>query len=228
MKILFNKGGKAKRAKDIKKSIAAFAESYKRTVQQIIDNSSNGLTSSIFKENVAILMPNFGMTRNGPFRGIKYSDSRIEDPKGQIAACWKKIGKEAIQIRDLIDDRNRSLRARAIVEISRKARKEVISEIWKLFKKLLPLCMGEHTYGLVGASKVLFAVLPEVALPVDNSMWKTVFKTIDYGEIIENMASEINEWESREETRLESCYPKSVTTLPAVYNVMAMEARRRS
>jgi len=173
-------------------------------------------------------MPNFGMTRNGPFRGIRYSDGRIKDPKGQIAACWKKIGKEAVQIRDLIDAKNRSLRARAIVEISRKARKEVVSEIWKLFTKLLPLCMGEHTYGLVGASKVLFAVLPEAALPVDNSMWKTVFKTIHYGEIIENMASEIIEWESRKGKRLQLCDPNSITTLPAVYNVMAMEARGRS
>jgi len=84
-------------------------------------------------------MPSFGMTRNGPFGGIKYSDGRVKDPKGQIAACWKEIGKEAVQIRDLIEARNRSPRARALVEISRKARKKVISEIWKLFKKLLPL-----------------------------------------------------------------------------------------
>jgi len=70
--------------------------------------------------------------------------------------------------------------------------------------------MSEHTYGLVGASKVLFAVLPEVALPVDNSMWKTVFKTIDYGEIMENMASEINKWESSKGKRLESCDPSSI------------------
>ena len=228
MKILFNKRGKAKKPKDIRKSVAAFGESYKRTVQQIIDNSSTGLSPEVFKENVAILMPNFGMTRNGPFRGIKYSDGRIKDPRGQIAACWNKIGKEAVQIRDLIDAKNRSLRARALVEISIKARKEVISEIWKLFKELLPLCMGEHTYGLVGASKVLFAVLPEVALPIDTSMWKTVFKTIDYGEIIENMASEIKEWESEKGKGLELCDPNSVTTLPTVYNVMAMKARRRS
>jgi len=139
MKILFSKRGKAKRPEDIRKSIAAFPESYKRTSHQIIENSSNGLSPSVFKKNVAILMPSFGMTRNGPFGGIKYSDGRVKDPKGQIAACWKEIGKEAVQIRDLIEARNRSPRARALVEISRKARKKVISEIWKLFKKLLPL-----------------------------------------------------------------------------------------
>jgi hypothetical protein len=51
-------------------------------------------------------------------------------------------------------------------------------------------CMGEYTYGLVGASKILFAVLPEVAQPIDNSQWLNVFRTIDYGDIIMAMAAE--------------------------------------
>jgi len=85
--------------------------------------------------------------------------------------------------------------------------------------------MGKSTLGLVAASKVLFSVFPEVALPIDNAEWRTVFKTIDYGDIILLMASEIAEWEKMVEVHLDSCDPHQVKTLPSVYNVMAMKAR---
>jgi len=68
-------------------------------------------------------------------------------------------------------------------------------------------------------------VLPEVALPVDNTQWRSVFKTIDYGDIIRLMAEEITEWERRTGKRLDSCDPHPLTTLPAIYNVMAMKAK---
>jgi hypothetical protein len=38
--------------------------------------------------------------------------------------------------------------------------------------------MGKNTLGLVAASKVLFAVLPEVALPIDNTQWRRVLKPL--------------------------------------------------
>lgn len=225
MKILFNKRGIAKRPKDIRKSIAAFGESYNRTVQQIIDNSSTGLSPVVFKENVAILMPTFGMTRSGPFKGVKFSDCGIKDPKGQIVACWEGVGNEVVQIRNFLDKMNCSHRGRALVEMTSEDRKEVTLKVWDIFKKLVSLCVGEYTYGLVAASKVLFAVLPEIALPVDNTQWRTVFKTIDYGDIIGTMASEISEWERTAGALLDSCDASPFTTLPSVYNVMAMEAR---
>ena len=94
-----------------------------------------------------------------------------------------------------------------------------------MFKKLVSLCMGKNTLGLVAASKVLFSVFPEVALPIDNAQWRNVFKIIDYADIIILMASEIAEWERMAKTHLESCDPYNNFTLPAVYNVMAMEAK---
>jgi hypothetical protein len=86
--------------------------------------------------------------------------------------------------------------------------------------------MGKSTPGLVGASKLLFAVLPEVALPVDNAQWKKVFGTVDYGEIITLMVDEITEWEKDTKNSLDLCDPSyPITSLPAAYNVMAMIAR---
>ena len=94
-----------------------------------------------------------------------------------------------------------------------------------MLNRLSPVCWTENSFGLVGASKVLFAVLPEVALPVDNAEWKKVFRTIDYRDIITTMTEEIVEWEKNTRTRLNACDPGDCLTLPAIYNVMAMEAR---
>jgi len=88
--------------------------------------------------------------------------------------------------------------------------------------------MGETTYGLVGASKILFAVLPEIVLPVDNTQWLCLFKTVDLGDIINGMASEIQRWETKTGKNLnELDRSRKLTTLPSVYNVMAMAARPR-
>ena len=40
-----------------------------------------------------------------------------------------------------------------------------------------------------------------MALPIDNAQRRNVFKTIDYGDIILLMASEIAEWEKRVKTQ---------------------------
>ena len=55
--------------------------------------------------------------------------------------------------------------------------------------------MSETSWGLVGASKLLFSALPEVALPVDNIQWRKLFKTVDYSDVICLMGNEIIEWE---------------------------------
>jgi hypothetical protein len=34
-----------------------------------------------------------------------------------------------------------------------------------MFKRLLPLCLGVNTIGLTAASKILFSIFPEIALP---------------------------------------------------------------
>jgi hypothetical protein len=106
--------------------------------------------------------------------------------------------------------------------------KQATDSLKEIFIRLLPVCMGRSTSGRVGASKVLFAVLPEIALPVDTAQWKGVFPTTDYGDIIESMSAEIARWEENTGNHLDSCDPSyPVTTLPAVYNVMAMKARNK-
>ena len=86
--------------------------------------------------------------------------------------------------------------------------------------------MGETTFGLVGASKILFSVLPEIVLPIDNKQWLNVFKTVDIGDVIKWMVFDIQRWESATGNKLnEMDYSGRLTTLPSVYNVMAMAAR---
>ncbi|MCK4816337.1 hypothetical protein KA005_11265 [bacterium] len=225
MKILFNRKGNPIKPGVIRSSISNFGNSYNETVREVIVNSRNGVDRKIFFQNVAKLMPNFKMTRQGPFKGIYYSDGIVKDPKGQIKACWGGIGDSAVKLRDFLDEERAESRERVLVEISLSAQKEVATQLWKMFKKLVSLCMGKNTLGLVAASKVLFSVFPEVALPIDNAQWRNVFKTIDYADIIMLMASEITEWERMVKIHLESCDPYNNFTLPAVYNVMAMEAK---
>ena len=86
--------------------------------------------------------------------------------------------------------------------------------------------MGETTYGLVGASKLLFSVFPEITLPIDNTQWLRVFKPVDIGEVIRWMAYDIRRWENLIGEKLnEMDYSGRLSTLPSIYNVMAMAAR---
>jgi hypothetical protein len=142
-----------------------------------------------------------------------------------VASCWENAHQYLIQIRYFLDEKNGGKRGRALIELSESDRKLVISQLWIVFKKLLPICMSESTWGLVAASKILFAVLPEIAQPIDNVQWRKVFRTIDYSDVISDMAVEIVSWERKVGVKLDSCDPLPHTTLPAVYNVMAMKAR---
>jgi len=195
-------------------------------VRYVIENSKKGLSRKIFFQNVARLMPNFQMTRKGPFEGVKFNKDFVRDPQGQIEKCWLEIGGDVVDLSNFLDRENRGTRGRTLVEMPSGARKEVVNRLLMIFKRLLPICMGKSTQGLVGASKLLFALLPEIALPIDNAQWKKVFRTVDYGEIITLMVDEITEWEKDTENSLDLCDPSyPITSLPAVYNVMAMRAR---
>jgi len=224
MKILFDSKNKPFGPRVIRKSIEDFGNGYNRVVQQVVENSDRRLDKRVFCENVAALMPNFKMTRNGPFKGVRIVGEAVQDPKGIITRCWKEVGKSAMDLRAFLDSQNKR-RVRVIVEVPQSVKEEIAEKLWGMFKRIVPLCMGEYTYGLVGASKVLFAVLPEVAHPIDTSQWLNVFKTIDYGDIIRAMAEEIGRWEKRTGGLLDDCRPYQGFTLPAIYNVMAMKAR---
>jgi len=225
-KILFDDGEKPYDSLLIKRCILNFGESYNATVNYVIENSNKGLCKKIFFQNVARLMPNFQMTRKGPFQGVKFNKGFVRDPQGQIEKCWLEIGNDVVDLRNFLDQENRETRGRALVETPSGPQKEVVNRLLMIFKRLLPICMGKSTQGLVGSSKLLFAILPEVALPIDNAQWKKVFRTVDYGEIITLMVDEITEWEKDTENSLDLSDPSyPITSLPAVYNVMAMRAR---
>ena len=225
MKILFNKRGHHRTAEEIRDCVAAFGRGYNRIVCEVIESSRDGLNKDVFRRNVAILMPNFLMTRGGPFKGVNLIHGIVKDPEGQIAACWDVIGERTIRLREFVDEQRRGSRTRGLVELPRTAKEKVAYELRHLLNKLSPVCWTENSFGLVGASKVLFAVLPEIALPIDNAEWKKVFKTIDYRDIITTMADEICQWEKRAKTKLNSCDQYVSLTLPGIYNVMAMKAR---
>lgn len=228
MKILFNKRGNPRTAKEIKTCVADFGGGYNRIVCKVIESSKDGLNKDVFRQNVAILMPNFLMTRAGPFKGVDFVHGTVEDPKGQIAGCWDTVGNRVVQLRGYLDRQRKGSRVRVLVDMPDPARQETSSELWKIFKRLEPICRGKTTLGLVGASKVLFSVLPEVALPIDNAEWRKVFKTIDFSDIILAMADEISVWEKQTGARLDACDSEGKLTLPAVYNVMAMKARPKA
>jgi len=224
MKVLFDSLGTHLESSVIRKNIKSFGKSYNQVVHRVIENSGKLLNEAVFCENIATLIPNFKMTRKGPLEGIRIVGQDLQDPKGIVAGCWREVGDHAMALKGLLIRQNRS-RDRVLVGMSLPVRKEVAGRLWEMFKKVVPLCMGKYTYGLVGASKILFAVFPEVALPIDNSQWLNVFRTIDYGDIVLAMAAEIAKWEERSGQMLNDCSPYENFTLPAIYNVMAMKAR---
>ncbi len=225
MNILFKKDSHPYSPKFIEKCVQNFGKSYNATVYKVINNSSEGITKEIFHENVAVLMPSFLMGRAGPFKGVKCIDAKVVDPGEQITACWVSIGKGAVDLRKFISQHCKRSRERVIVETSRAIREKIAFQLMRLLARLSSVCWTENSFGLVGASKVLFAVLPEVALPIDNAEWRKVFRTIDYSAIITTMADEIKRWEISTGAKLDSCEPGGCLSLPAIYNVMAMKAR---
>ncbi len=224
VKVLFDNNDNPITPDDIRQSIEDFGFKYNRVVKQVIENSERRLDKRAFCENISTLLPSFMMTRNGPFKGVRIIRGILQDPNGIIARCWKEVGRNAMNLKEILVQQKKN-RVRVLIDMNLPLQEEVAGRLWVLFKKLVPLCMGKNTYGLVGASKILFAILPEVALPIDNSQWVSVFRTIDYGDIIRSMAIEITKWEEQSGQLLDDCSPYESFTLPAIYNVMAMKAR---
>ena len=208
----------------IRRFICAFPETYQKVVEKIIEKSER-LDKEVFECNVATLMPSFKMTRVGAFHGVKIDKKGIvSDPNGVIDLCWKRVGDELQKLKGYITDKSCGVRNRVLADLSQTSKDYVIKKSSELFEQLRKVPVKTSKVGRVGASKVLFATLPEIALPVDNVEWKYVFKTKEYREILSTMANEISEWERKTRTQLETLAPK--VTLPGIYNVMAMAARR--
>jgi hypothetical protein len=223
-KILFNAAGEAIAPDEIGRRIDDFG--YNDAVREVIcDCRELDREGETFVRCTARILSNFGMTRGGPFKGVEIKKNGSVKRKEVLLACWGRIGDGLIEIRNAIPKSGYS-RDRYLVELGESELTELVAKIWYLTKRLLPLTMGETTYGLVGASKILFSVLPEIVLPIDNKQWLGVFKTVDLGDVIHDMASEIRRWESKTGKILnELDRSRRLTTLPSVYNVMAMAAR---
>ena len=191
MKVLFDSSGNPHPEAYVKSCVADFRRSYRLTIQAIIKETEDRIDEGIFLNNAAKLMSNFKMTRRGPFKGVGFSRGNGPDNDQEIlSASWKTIGESVLDLKQFRISRANTTRSRVLVEISEIERSQVAEKLWYMFKRLLPLCMSETSWGLVGASKLLFSVLPEVALPVDNNQWKKLFQTVDYSrDVISLMGS---------------------------------------
>lgn len=226
-KILF-KDNEPISTEEISNCIKKFGNSYNKAVTKIIrETDSLDLNMDIFTKNSAGLLNSFKMARSGPFKGIGVYDEKVIGPVHRLYDCWDAISEDLLLVRNFLNEQNLKPRSRALILLDIDSRKKVVFHVWNAFKKLLPITMGKTSYGLVGASKILFSVLPEIALPVDNAEWVTVFKTVDYGDVINLMADEIKAWEKQTEKELQASDENKYTTLPAVYNVMAMKAKSK-
>ncbi len=213
--VLFKEDGGAISPDEIMAEIARF--DYNEAVAKILQRSKVlDKGGKAFAGCAELILSNFGMTRGGPFK---------DDMNQKLSTCWKKVGGRLIRIRNTVRDSGLS-RDRFLLELEPHKREELIEEIWSVTKELLPITMGKTSYGLVGASKILFSIFPEIVLPIDNSQWLHVFHTVDLGDVIRRMALEIQHWEDDTGKRLnEMDSSRKLTTLPCVYNVMAMAAR---
>ncbi len=217
-KILFESHGQAITLEKVHDEIARFGDSYINATYKIIQDSEElDIDGKVFIKCASIILSSFGMTRSGPFK--KGGNINI------LLDCWSRVGSSIIEIKNSILKSGCS-RDRLLLELDQQQLEELIANIWISMKNLLPFTMGKTTYGLVGASKILFSVLPEIVLPIDNRQWLSVFKTVDIGDVIRKMIFDIRRWESDTGEKLnEMDHSRRLTTLPSVYNVMAMAAR---
>jgi len=223
--ILFTAKGDAITPDIINEEIILFKK-YNDAVDTIIKISQRlDSSGSEFFKCATIILKNFGMTRSGPFMGLKTLKNGNVNHHTILQNCWNEIKEPLITIRKSIPESGCS-RDRYLLSLEESELEELLAIIWDVTKRLLPYTMGETSYGLVGASKILFSVLPEIVLPIDNSQWLHVFKTVDLGDVIRKMVAEIKDWEGETSEKLNKMDKSNkLTTLPSVYNVMAMSAR---
>lgn len=107
MKVLFDSSDNPFAPSDIRQNVDNFGYRYNQVVNQVIENSYRLLDKGVFYQNIATLIPNFKMTRKGPFEGIRIVGGALEDPKGIIARCWREVGKSAMALKELLNRQNR-------------------------------------------------------------------------------------------------------------------------
>jgi hypothetical protein len=232
LSILFYGNGDPMDCRCIERSLLAFPRGYWKVVREIIERADR-LGEEIFRLNAAKLLASFKMTRAGAFQGIWIDETgTLRDDEFRVMyLCWKTVEDDLLHLKRYVDKNVCEKRSRVLVELTPEAEEHVIKTTSRLFEQLLDITVrnkrgGHSKVGKVAASKILFSVLPEIALPVDTSEWKNVFCTKDYDEVLSTIVSEIKEWEKMsKKKKLDEVDDHPMTTLPAIYNVLAMAAR---
>ena len=216
----------------IERSLLALPRGYWRVVREVIKRTRDGLDEKTFRLNVAELLRSFKMTRAGAFQGIMIDKTGAlrKDKFHVVDLCWKSVEKELCHLKKYVGKNVLTKHSRVLVELSSESEEHTLKTTSRLFQQLSDIKVrnkrgGNSLVGNVAASKILFSVLPEIALPVDTAEWKYVFCTKDYGEVLSAMLTEIKEWEKVYKKRLDEQDKNQMTTLPAIYNVLAMAAR---
>lgn len=224
-RVLFHEDGMPIDGRCIERFVKAFPKGYRVVVEEIIANSET-LNPQTFDRNLTKLMPSFKMTRAGIFHGLKREDRKSSTSLSKIAeSCWTQVGEDFKSLKEYIAQYATIERSRIVADLPSDSIKHAVAICSGIFEKLLKIHIGDNYIRPVGATKVLFAAFPEIALPVDNLEWKHLFKTNKYHVVLSTMAEEIRKWEAlMSPTRLDSLSP-TPTTLPSIYNILAMAAR---
>jgi hypothetical protein len=224
MKVLFDSSGEAHSPIYISYCVARRERHFAQAIQKITQSTGDTIDIDVFSRNAVRLLVSSKMTRRGPFQGVRLVSGEIHDPEAILNKVWDAIGKPIVELKSLLLDVGVQNRSRIMIEMPEPIMDRIVESLWKMFKRLLPLCLGVNTLGLTAASKILFSIFPEIALPVEKSQWKDLFQTVDYTDIIYLMRAEISEWEKRSQKRLNDCDPLGSFTLPVFYNAAAMIA----
>ena len=223
MKVLFEPSGKPQSSIYISYCVARRERTYAEAVRHIINTTTESIDFGVFSRNSAKLMVASKMTRRGPFQGLRIIHGQAHDPQAILSRVWDAIGEPMVELKHRLLHAAGRNRSRMLVEIQEPLVGRIAADLWKMFKRMLPLFMGVNTVGLTAASKVLSSVFPEIALPVEKAQWREIFQTVDYTDIIMSMRAEISEWEIRSQKKLNHCDPLGGLTLPAFYNAVVME-----
>ena len=114
--ILYSAAGNAIPPEEISEKIFRFG--YSDAVHKIIQYSKElDRDGEIFIKCTALILSNFKMTRNGPFKGVKIAENGNVEEKNILLSCWHEIGGHLIEIRNSVLESDYS-RDRYILEIA--------------------------------------------------------------------------------------------------------------
>ena len=226
MRVLFESSGDPRSSIYISYCVARLERHYAQAVQETIRSTETSIDFGVFSKSAVRFMATSHMTRRGPFQGVRLVRGKIHDPEGILNRIWDAIGKPILKLKRLLLNAGGLDRTRMLIEMPEPAIDRIVEDLRRMFKRLLPLCRGVKTPGLSAASKILFSVFPEIALPVEKACWKDLFHAVDYVDIIRLMRTEISAWESRSRKRLNDCDPQGSITLPVFYNAVVARIKR--